>query len=67
MNVLIIVRIDDCTFSGERKFKRNSFVYLFGETDQNIIEIISLPSSDEKSLIRARLSLVSVSRVRVSR
>lgn len=55
------------TFSGERKFKRNSFVYLFGETDQNIIEIISLPSSDEKSLIRARLSLVSVSRVRVSR
>lgn len=25
----------------KNKFKRNSFVYLFGETDQNIIEIIS--------------------------
>lgn len=49
------------------KLKRNSFVYLFGETDQNIIGIISLPSSDEKSSIRTRLSLASVSRVRVSR
>lgn len=63
----MIIRRTKLTISQANKLKRNSFVYLFGETDQNIIGIISLPSSDEKSSIRTRLSLASVSRVRVSR